>query len=87
LRHLRYNNYGNYYSETIEELNKQVSEFNTMRSNWMSSKAITLRLHNDGTITFTSYDGREYDAYWNDDEQKWKYIKNGKSFAIFEKEE
>ena len=76
-----------YYSETIAELNRQVQEFNDVRASWQSSKAITLRLHTDGTITYTSYDGKEYDAYWNEEENHWKYIKNGKSYIIFDKEE
>jgi hypothetical protein len=76
-----------YYSETIEELHRQVEEFNQVRTSWMSSKAITLRLHDDGTITYTAYDGKEYDAYWNATEQKWKYVKNGNTYTIFTKEE
>jgi hypothetical protein len=76
-----------YYSETIAELNRQVEEFNVVRSSWQSSKAITLRLHNDGTITYTSIDGKEYDAYWNEGEKVWKYVKNGNSYVIFTKEQ
>lgn len=76
-----------YYSETITELHTQVEAFNEMKKSWNSSKAITLRVHTDGQITFTALDGKEYDAYWNEGESKWKYIKNGKSYIIFEKEE
>jgi uncharacterized coiled-coil protein SlyX len=76
-----------YYSQTIEQLHRQVEEFDQVRKSWMSSKAITLRLHDDGTITFTAYDGREYDAYWDQNQRVWKYVKNGKTYVIFEKED
>lgn len=76
-----------YYSQTIATLNQQVQEFNEMKQSWQSSKAITLRLHTDGQITFTALDGKEYDAYWNEEELVWKYIKNGNSYIIFQKED
>lgn len=75
-----------FYSQTFAELNKQVSEFHEMKKSWQSSKAITLRIHTDGRITFTSLDGKEYDAYWYESESAWKYVKNGKSYKIFEKD-
>ena len=76
-----------YYSQTIASLNQQVAEFNEMKKSWQSSKAITLRLHTDGQVTFTALDGNEYDAYYNESEQVWKYIKNGNSYIIFQKED
>lgn len=84
---LKIEQHNKYYAETIEKLHQQVEEFSQVRKNWISSKAITLRIHDDGSITYTSYDGREYDAFWNADEQKWKYVKNGANYTIFTKEE
>jgi hypothetical protein len=76
-----------YLNEQVADFHKQFQEFNEMKESWKNSKAITLRIHNDGQITFTSFDGKEYDAYWNEREQVWKYIKNGKSYVIFDKED
>jgi hypothetical protein len=79
--------HSHYFSSTLEEITVQVQEFNEMKESWKSSKAITLRLHDDGQITFTALDGKEYDAYWNENERVWKYIKNGNSYVIFQKED
>lgn len=76
-----------YLNEQVTEFKKQFQEFNEMKQSWKDSKAITLRLHSDGTITYTALDGKEYDAYWYDDDKVWKYVKNGNSYVIFNKEE
>jgi len=79
--------HSNQFSSNLEDLTKQIHEFNEMKESWKSSKAITLRLHDDGQITFTALDGKEYDAYYNETEKVWKYIKNGNSYVIFQKED
>lgn len=76
-----------YLNEQVEDFHNQFQEFNEMKKSWNDSKAITLRLHTDGTITYTALDGKEYDAYWKDDEKVWKYVKNGNTYVIFTREE
>ena len=76
-----------YLNEQVEDFHNQFREFNEMKKSWNDSKAITLRLHTDGSITYTALDGREYDAYWQNEERVWKYAKNGKSYIIFNKED
>jgi uncharacterized membrane protein YhiD involved in acid resistance len=78
--------HNNYYSSTLEDINEQIEEFNIARQRWSSSKAIVIRLYNDGQLKYTAMDGNEYPVYWNESEKKYKYIKNGSSYAIFTKE-
>jgi hypothetical protein len=75
-----------HYSETLEDINQKIEEFNTSRQRWMSSKAIVLRLYDNGELKYTAFDGVEYPAYWNEAEFTYKYIKNGQSYEIFKRE-
>ena len=76
-----------YLNEQVAEFHKQFNEFNEMKESWKNSKAVTLRIHSDGHITYTAFDGKEYDASWDEDDRVWKYNKNGRSHVIFEKDE
>jgi len=75
-----------HYTTTLEDLTRQINDFNEARLKWNASKAITLRLYPNGEVKYTAFDGMEYPAYWKEQEKVWKYVKNGNSFVIFTKE-
>jgi hypothetical protein len=75
-----------HYTTTLEDLTRQINDFNEARLRWNASKAITLRLYPNGEVKYTAFDGMEYPAYWKENEKVWKYVKNGNSYIIFTKE-
>jgi len=75
-----------HYTTTLEDLTRQINDFNEARLKWNASKAITLRLYPNGEVKYTAFDGMEYPAYWKENEKVWKYVKNGNSYIIFTKE-
>jgi len=76
-----------YYSETIDDLNRQIADFNRSRTQWTTTRAIVLRRDSLGNVSYTAFDGNTYPAYWYGPERVWKYVKNGKSYEIFKIEE
>jgi hypothetical protein len=76
-----------YYSETIDDLNNQIAEFNRSRNQWSTTRAIVLRRDTLGNISYTAFDGNTYPVYWYAPEKVWKYVKNGRSYEIFKIEE
>jgi hypothetical protein len=75
------------YLQVIQNLNQQIDEFAESRRQWNQSKAVTLRVYNNGEIKYSSIDGKEYVAYYDRASKSWKYVKNGKIYTIFSNEE